>query len=493
LVVAQVTAAALVRAQSTETSPAPVTAAPARPTDISAEEKTALRDAQALEKAGKYAEALDVYRALAEKGSARAQFQIGQLYRSGKGVPHDDAEALRWFRRAAEQGESHAEANVGAMYAFGLGVSPNDVEAVKWLRRGADQGNAGAQYLLGNMYKDGRGGLPKDNEQALGWYRASAAQGNAGAELNIGVMYEKGLGVPKDLAEAVKWYRKAADRGYAEAQRFLGDMYAGGMGVSKDSAEATRWYKKAADQGDAQASQRLASVQAGASPQTTPTTPSSESSEPTFAAILGGKVTPRPTPSVEDLARFARRLPDFYPIQLGLAATQVDNQMVQVRFLQAHPEKMMTIFFGTERVDRNNMDAVAARLEQERGLVAAEIEKRGARDVAGEYDVRPAVQNACDLSSWITRNYKPSQPLGPILVTQQGHSITFGGQTPLVGNGVMVDRYIVLRTGEPDGTTPVRMIVMENSDGLHLTMAREEGGDPCGVGLLVRKTAPPAP
>ncbi len=43
-------------------------------------------------------------KALAEKGDARAQTKLGQMYAKGEGVLEDDVEAVKWFRKAALQG-----------------------------------------------------------------------------------------------------------------------------------------------------------------------------------------------------------------------------------------------------------------------------------------------------------------------------------------------------------------------------------------------------
>jgi hypothetical protein len=136
---------------------------------------------------------------------------------------------------------------------------------------------------------------------------------------------------------------------------------------------------------------------------TTLWTESSQAVAPTTGAA--GSPGEKPTPSVEELAR---RLPSFNPIKLGLAATELDNEMVFIRLLQAKPEKM-TVQLGTETVDRNNVEAVAARLDREKGMIAAEIDKRGYRDIAGPYDVRSATQSACDLRPGF-RNFNPHNP-----------------------------------------------------------------------------------
>ena len=191
-------------------------------------------------------------KAKAEKGDAIAQFAIGAMYATGRGVAKDEVEAVKWYRKAADQGEANAQNNLGLMYDNGQGVAKDDLEAVKWYRKAADQGYADAQFNLGVSYANGQG-VAKDEVEAVKWFRKAADQGYADAQNNLGGMYANGRGVTKDEVEAVKWYRKAADQGVAKAQSNLGGSYALGHGVAKDEVEAVKWYRKAADQGAAQA------------------------------------------------------------------------------------------------------------------------------------------------------------------------------------------------------------------------------------------------
>ena len=121
----------------------------------------------------------------------------------------DYAEALKWYRKAAEQGHAKAQVNLGVMYRGGIGVTQDNAEAVKWYRKSAEQGNAKAQVNLGYMYRKGKG-VTQDDVEAVKWYRKSAEQGDATAQVNLGLMYDNGRGVTQDDVEAVKWYRKAA-------------------------------------------------------------------------------------------------------------------------------------------------------------------------------------------------------------------------------------------------------------------------------------------
>lgn len=125
---------------------------------------------------------------LAKAGNAEAQFQLGQLYHYGRGVPEDDVAALGWFERAARQGSAKAQYELGNMYAFGFGVVPDDPnadrKAAKWYFEAARQGHPDAQYGLGILFLTGKGVRPS-HEEALKWMRRAAAQGHRDASLYL--------------------------------------------------------------------------------------------------------------------------------------------------------------------------------------------------------------------------------------------------------------------------------------------------------------------
>jgi hypothetical protein len=127
-----------------------------------------MEDGLAAYRSGDYVKAVELWRALAEKGDAVAQYRLGAMYAEGRGVVQDDAAALTWFRRSANQGNAEAQYNVGASYAEGVGVGRDEGEAAKWFRRAAEQGMAFAQINLGLLYAAGHG-VPQDNMEAMKW------------------------------------------------------------------------------------------------------------------------------------------------------------------------------------------------------------------------------------------------------------------------------------------------------------------------------------
>jgi len=134
-----------------------------------------LDDAVAAAHRGDYAVALRRLSPLADKGDARAQFDIGFMHAYGWGVPRDPAAAIPWYRKAADQGLAVAQHSLGLAFVNGDGVRPDDTEASRWFARAAAQGFAQAEFMVGLMSLDGRG-VAKDPVQGYAFV-VMAAQG----------------------------------------------------------------------------------------------------------------------------------------------------------------------------------------------------------------------------------------------------------------------------------------------------------------------------
>jgi len=126
---------------------------------------------------GDYATALKEWRPLAEQGDAGAQFNLGLLYDTGRGVPQNYAEAAKWYRLAADGGYDKAQFNLALMYNNGTGVTQDYAEAMKWFRLAAEQGHRGAMKTLSFLYWGGEG-VARDYVEAYMWYSLAATLGN---------------------------------------------------------------------------------------------------------------------------------------------------------------------------------------------------------------------------------------------------------------------------------------------------------------------------
>jgi hypothetical protein len=110
-----------------------------------------LEDGVAAHGRGDYATAMLLLRPLADHGNAVAQFNLGVMYLTGRGVAHDYAAAVNWFRKAADQGDANARYWLGGMYHRGLGVPRDDAAAASWYQKAADQGFAAARMALTDL------------------------------------------------------------------------------------------------------------------------------------------------------------------------------------------------------------------------------------------------------------------------------------------------------------------------------------------------------
>ena len=184
--------------------------------------------------------------ALTIPDDATAQNCLGDIYAKPPfGGTHDFAQALKWYKKAAKQGYAKAQYNIGDMYRCGHGVPRDPAKAMKWYRKAAKQGYAKAQYDLGLSYLYGYD-VKQDTAQAMNWWLKAAEQGYVQAQRGLGSIYYYRV---EDFVQAVHWYCKAAEQGDADAQYHLGMIYKYGYGVAKDINEARRWYEKAAAQG----------------------------------------------------------------------------------------------------------------------------------------------------------------------------------------------------------------------------------------------------
>ena len=183
-----------------------------------------LADAIAAHRKGDYGTALTLFRQLAQKGDAGAQYNLGgYMYITGQGVVLDNVEAAKWFRLAATKGLARAQLIYGLMCASGERLPQDYTEAAKWFRLAAEQGEAGAQYSLGVAYVSGQG-FPQNYVEAAKWFRLAASQGYADAQFRLGLAYFLGRGVPQNYVIAHVLLSLSAAQGYKGAEEQRNDL-----------------------------------------------------------------------------------------------------------------------------------------------------------------------------------------------------------------------------------------------------------------------------
>lgn len=183
----------------------------------------------------------------ATRGDAEAQYYLGLLLLSGKGVEQDLGRAFDWFLAASEGGNMHAQFELSKAYSRGQGTEANPQEALRWLEEAAGAGLPEAQYFLANALDNG-GGVPVDKQAALDWFRRAAENGQPQAQRELGTKYLAGAdGVTPDAAEALRWLGAAAEAGDRSAMHNLGIGYVSGGLLPQDYNKALRWFEQASD------------------------------------------------------------------------------------------------------------------------------------------------------------------------------------------------------------------------------------------------------
>ncbi|MEM7463906.1 MAG: tetratricopeptide repeat protein [Pseudomonadota bacterium] len=125
--------------------------------------------------AGDFAQALEIWRPLAQGGHPQAQYGLGAMHEYGRGLKPNDAEAVKWYLLAAEQGVSEAQYRLGVLYDYGWGVEADPTKAVQWYSQAAEGDHTFAQHDLAFMYVTGKGVSP-DRVQAYKWLRIATTR-----------------------------------------------------------------------------------------------------------------------------------------------------------------------------------------------------------------------------------------------------------------------------------------------------------------------------
>lgn len=132
---------------------------------------------------GDFDRAVEEWRGPAVAGDADAQFNLGQAYKLGRGVPVDLGLAESWFRKAALQGHQQAETN----YGIALFEADRKAEAAPWLEKAAGRFEPRAQLVLGTMLFNGDG-VKRDYPRAYALMTRAAASGLASAQRTLADM-----------------------------------------------------------------------------------------------------------------------------------------------------------------------------------------------------------------------------------------------------------------------------------------------------------------
>jgi TPR repeat protein len=110
--------------------------------------------AEQLSSGGRQAEAIAIYRRLADAGDTRALARLAWLYESDLGVERNLEEAGRLFLLAGKAGDAEAQYALAVMFKTGKGQPLDSRESREWLKRAAAQSYPAAVAALTAEEKD---------------------------------------------------------------------------------------------------------------------------------------------------------------------------------------------------------------------------------------------------------------------------------------------------------------------------------------------------
>jgi len=112
---------------------------------VSALQAQSLQTAEEQYKKGEIAAAVKIWEALANKGNAEAQYQLGTVYGKGTGVAENIFDAIEWYEMAAKQNHLLAQIVLGDIQYFSIGLLGNWGEALKWYEMAENQRRTGTR------------------------------------------------------------------------------------------------------------------------------------------------------------------------------------------------------------------------------------------------------------------------------------------------------------------------------------------------------------
>lgn len=170
-----------------------------------------------------YSHAFSEYQSAAKNGDTFGEFNLGNAYYQGRGVPIDYQKAYEWYLAAANTADNRyapPAVNLASMYFHGIYVQQDYKKAMDWYMKGVSckpydgysisycDAALLARTSLGDMYYNGIG-IEKDTKTAFAWYRLAK-------ELNIKTIPQVGM-IKKELnhdelVEAKKITNSLADK-----------------------------------------------------------------------------------------------------------------------------------------------------------------------------------------------------------------------------------------------------------------------------------------
>lgn len=206
--------------------------------------------------------AFQKYKALAEKGNARARIEYGRMLLD---VGNEEASKAVWsqFSLAVSDGNLDATTWLGWMHEVGKAPLSSIRVAANYYESSARSGDAWAAHRLGGILARGAPDVQRDEQQALKWFRVSANGYYTAGMIDAARLMLSGREVPRNVADATHLLSLASRLGDKDADFLLGLHYSTGEFVGKNIQLALKHYERAAALNHAASQNNLAVLISG--------------------------------------------------------------------------------------------------------------------------------------------------------------------------------------------------------------------------------------
>lgn len=159
-----------------------------------------------------YADAVEYYLVLNEKGIVATNMLIGEAYLNGKGVEKNIITARLWFEKGVAESDPGSVYNMGYLYQKGIGVKANMEKAVELMEQSCDSNYLRACETLGELYYKGED-VEANSEKSVNWYTKGMELNGAKSHFYYSNYILLGY-IEGKKADALSHAKKAKELGY---------------------------------------------------------------------------------------------------------------------------------------------------------------------------------------------------------------------------------------------------------------------------------------
>jgi len=202
----------------------------------------------------------------AEQGNPNAGQYLAAAYLTDSAVGWDEAKAIDYYRKSTRSDLAKAEYEIGNLYKYGWKALPASNEiALQWYERAGERNYVPALLSLARIYFSGDFGVRRDASRAYELASRASGLGNYDASYYLAttILLDKtsahynvveAIAVLKEIMDI--WYNDSYSV-YKDTPIALGDIYSSREYGVYDRDEALKYYRIADDRGNSESREKI--------------------------------------------------------------------------------------------------------------------------------------------------------------------------------------------------------------------------------------------